>query len=172
VRRKRNPSSYEVAQHVRILPLAKVKAEKIIALDPGELFTGVAVWNIPMGKKETFTLRAENFDEMLHKVLDFLRAEVTDRTYIICEMTFIQHPSATFVWQIIGAIRYFYRQQLCAVPPSQANKGAYGYGKPKLSEKKKVLRERGWVGLKSDHEVAAATLAEFFHTKFVASIFV
>jgi hypothetical protein len=117
-------------------------------------------------------LRAEHFDEMLHKVLDFLRSEVTARTYIVCEMTFIQHPSATFVWQIVGAVRYFYRKQLCAVPPSQANKGAYGYGRPKLSEKKKILKERGWAGLKSDHEVAAATLAEFFYTKFVASIFI
>jgi hypothetical protein len=157
---------------VRILPPAKVNVEKIVALDPGELFTGVAIWDIAAGRKETFTLRAEHFDEMLQKVLDFLRVEVTDKTYIICEMTFIQHPSATFVWQIVGAARYFYRKQLCAVPPSQANKGAYGYGRPKLSEKKKVLRERGWTGLKNDHEVAAATLAEFFYAKFVASIFI
>jgi hypothetical protein len=171
LRRRPKAINYEVAQHVRIMPLTKTRVEKIIALDPGELFTGVAIWDIPIGRKETFTLRAEHFDEMLHKVLDFLRSEVTAKTYIVCEMTFIQHPSATFVWQIIGAVRYFYREQLCAVPPSQANKGAYGYGKPKLSEKKKVLRERGWAGFKSDHEVAAATLAEFFYTKFVASIF-
>jgi len=171
LKRKYRPKSYEVAEHIRIFPTTRESPEMIIALDPGELFTGVAVWSIREKRKETSTIKAENFDEMLHKILDFLRSLMNERVYIVCEMTFIQHPSATFVWQIIGAIRYFYRPQLCAVPPTQANKGAYGYGKVKLSQKKAILKERGWIGLKNDHEVAAATLAEFFYQRFIANLF-
>lgn len=166
---RRKPTPYLIAEHVRIEPLSgrPQEAEKVIAFDPGELFTGVAVWDIPSNQKTTFTLTAADFDEMLRKVIDYLKESVTEKTYIVCEMTFIQHPSATFIWQLIGLIRYFYRDRLCAVPPSQANKGAYGYGRPKLSEKKKILKGRGWQGLKTDHEVSAATLVEFFRARFL-----
>ena len=164
-------NTYQVAEHVRLYPTAKFRAEKIIALDPGEMYTGVAIWDIAAKKKETFTIVTPNFDEMLKEVLSFLQTAVTDRTYIVCEMTFIQHPSATFVWQIIGVIRYFYRSHLCAVPPTQANKGAFGYGRVKLSQKKKILRAQGWEGLKDNHQVAAATLAEFFVNRFQRNLF-
>lgn len=159
---KEKKPPYIIAQHVTVQPKEiPEKVRKVIGIDPGEFNTGIAIVYLTENKKETTTIRSKSFDEMMDNLVEFLMKNYSAAEDILAvEVSFIAVPSIVLIWQIVGMLRFLFRN-IATVTPTEAAAKGLGYGRLKYPEKKKILLQKGWKGLKNGHEVAAAAVAEW-----------